>query len=249
MNKVITLEYPEPTIALMTMADRNSKNTFSEEFKEGVKWAFQEINENHELKVVIATGYDKFFCCGGTFEELLELTDGKKTFLDSDFFTLPLKCGLPTIAAIQGHAIGGGLAFTCLFDYLILSNESYYHANFMKMGFTPGMGATYTIPKKFGTELGQEMLFTAKKYSGKDLKERNPSLSVYPRKQVLEKALELAHHFSDKTHQSIKLLKNCYSETLKATLDEVLKKEVAMHTLTLCTDEAKKRIKALKEDV
>ena len=51
---------------------------------------------------------------------------------------------------MQGHGIGGGFVVGLFADFVILSRESVYSTNFMKYKFTPGMGATYIVPKKIG---------------------------------------------------------------------------------------------------
>ena len=99
---------------------------------------------------------------------------------------MPLDCKIPVIAAMQGHAIGGGFSLGLFADFVLLSRESIYTASFMKYGFTPGFGSTYIFPKKLGTVLGSEMLLTARKYRGEELKKRGASFEVYPRAEVLE---------------------------------------------------------------
>lgn len=245
MNEVIKIEYPEQSICQITMEDKNSRNTFSVQFMEGIKRAYQEIKNNKKIKVVVTTGYENFFCCGGTQAMLLELTQGKKTFADLEFFMLPFDCEILTIAAAQGHAFGGGLSFTCLHDFLVLATESYYSANFMNYGFTPGMGATFTIPRRFGKELGKEMLFSARDYSGKELHQRNSELTIVPREQVLSTALKLAHELNEKTMDSIKLLKRHFYEQIKKELAMAIHDELMMHAKSITSDEAKTRIDAL----
>ena len=68
-------------------------------------------------------------------------------FCGLSILPLLLDCKIPTIAAMQGHALGGGLAFGCYADLIILAEECFYSANFMNHGFTPGMGATYVYQK------------------------------------------------------------------------------------------------------
>lgn len=57
-------------------------------------------------------------------------------------------------------------------DFVILSKESIYTTNFMKYGFTPGMGATFILPQKLGISLAEEMLLAAKTYRGEELQKR-----------------------------------------------------------------------------
>lgn len=225
---VIHLSYPEPEIALVTMVEREGRNTFTVAFIEGLCEAFQKIKENDKLKAVITTGYDTYYACGGTQAELEMLTQGKRTFDELEFFKLPLYCELPTIAAIQGHAIGGGLAFACLHDFQILSVTSVCNTNFMNYGFTPGMGATYTIPKRFGDYCGNRMLFTAEQFTTKNLEAMKIPMPLFQKDEVLPEALKLARSIADKTLTSVKLLKEQLSTDLREALPMVIKKELAM---------------------
>lgn len=108
MSKVIHLSYPKPEIALIRMEDTEHHNTFSDDFIAGIIEVFQEIEANDKVKVVITTGYGSYYACGGTLDGLKTLSIGEITFDYLEFFKRPLQCKIPTIAAIQGHAIGGG---------------------------------------------------------------------------------------------------------------------------------------------
>ena len=205
MTDVVKLQYPEPTIAQVILEDREYRNTFSASLIQGLMTAFASLKP--ETKVVIIHGYENYFCCGGTQEELLKLSEGKMTFADLAFYRLLLDCEVPTIAAMQGHALGGGLVFGCYADIILMAEESLYSANFMKYGFTPGMGATFILPKKLGNLLAYEMMFSATNYFGSQLKGRNTQIQIVKKDQVIAKALELAKELIQKHLFSLKLFK------------------------------------------
>ena len=245
MNQVVKLHFPEQSIAVVSLEDRASSNTFSKELIAGLMTTFHQIHQNETLKVVIIHGYDNYFCCGGTKEELLDIYSGKITFADLPFYRLLLDCEIPTIAAMQGHAIGGGLAFGCYADSVILSEECVYSTNFMKYGFTPGMGATYMIAKKFGEPLAHEMLFSAQNYYGKTLKTRGILANVVEKKAVIPTAMNLAKELADKPRNSLKVLKQHLSQKIKQELPQIIEHELAMHRITFAGQEVKERIEAL----
>lgn len=245
MNPVIKLQFPEPSIAVVVLEDRASSNTFSREFIAGLMDVFYQIRQNKALKAVIVHGYDNYFCCGGTKEELLNIYLGKITFADLPFYRLLLDCEIPTIAAMQGHALGGGLAFGCYADWVILGEECLYSANFMKYGFTPGMGATYMIPKKFGEPLAHEMLFSAQNYHGKTLKTRGALANIVEKKAVIQTAMNLAKELADKPRNSLIVLKQHLTQKIKLELPHIIEQELAMHRITFTGPEVKERIEAL----
>ncbi len=136
----VAVQEVDPGIVQVTMQDRVHKNTFSEELIRGLIQAFEAIQAHASAKVVILTGYDTYFACGGTKEGLLALYEGKGKFSDVNIYSLALACQIPVIAAMQGHGIGGGFVLGLYADVVILSRESVYTTNFMRYGFTPGMG-------------------------------------------------------------------------------------------------------------
>ena len=235
----------EPGIVQVTMQDRANKNTFSPELVSGLIEAFEAIKFNLNYKVVILTGYDSYFLSGGTQESLLDLYEGRKKFSDSGLYSLPLYCSIPVISAMQGHGIGGGFVLGLFADFVILSRESVYTTNFMKYGFTPGMGATCVVPKKLGLAMAEEMLIGAGTYRGSELEKRGIAFSVLPRAEVLAHAYQLAREIAQKPRISLVTLKDNLVAELRDQLPHVIEQEVAMQEKTLHQPEVKDRIHAL----
>jgi len=242
MEQAVKLEEINNDIILLTLQDKKGSNTFSKELIRGIIDAFALIENKQKYKVVIITGYDNYFCSGGTKEELFAFYKGEMKFDDFDFYTLPLTCKVPVISAMQGHAIGGGFVFGLYSDFIFLAEESIYTSNFMNYGFTPGMGATYIIPNRFGHILGNEMMFTAQNYRGKVLKERGAPLKVVPKPEVLPEAIKLAKSLAEKPRKSLMILKEHVRNAMLPALREIITKELRMHELTIHEEEVSKRI-------
>lgn len=248
----VELHEPEPGIALVVMQDRINKNTFSKELIIGLFKAFGTIEANPEIKAVVLTGYDNYFCMGGTQEGLLAIQEGRATFTGDEpsptgrsLYGLPLECEIPVISAMQGHAVGGGFVFGLASDFVIFSRESIYATSFMKYGFTPGMGATCILPEKLGLSLAEELLFSAENYRGADLEKRGIPFRVYPRKEVLEKAFELARIIAEKPRLSLVTLKNHLVAGIREKMPGLIKKEMEMHEKTFHQPEVKERLMSL----
>lgn len=227
------------------MEDRANRNTFSTELAQGLIDAFRAVGDRPEYKVIILTGYDSYFASGGTKEGLLLLSEGRGKFTDRDFYSLALRCPIPVIAAMQGHGIGGGFALGMFADFPILSRESVYTTNFMKYGFTPGMGATFILPRKLGISLAEEMMMVARTYRGEELQKRGVPFPVLPRAEVMPHALEIAAALAEKPRISLVTLKDHLVGPLRAGLPEVIDQELVMHEKTFHRAEVKDRIEAL----
>jgi len=245
MENVVELTEIAEGIVQIKMQDKQSKNTFSQALTTGLIEAFSHIQKEAKYKAVILTGYDTYFASGGTQDQLLTLTEGDSKFTDFDLYSLSLNCPIPVIAAMQGHGIGGGFAMGLFADFIILSQESIYTTNFMKYGFTPGMGATYILPKKMGIVLAEEMLLTAKNYRGEELKARGVPFPVLRRDLVLEHAYDLAKTLAEKPRVSLVALKDHLVADMRQQLPKIIQEEVKMHAITFGQPEVKERIKSL----
>lgn len=244
-QSVVDLHEVERGICQVTMQDRVHKNTFTDELTRGLVKSFELIQANISYKAVILTGYDNYFASGGSKEGLLAMQEGKVKFSDINIYSLALDCRIPVIAAMQGHGIGGGFVMGLYSDFVILSRESVYTANFMKYGFTPGMGATYILPKKLGFSLAEELLLGAAHYRGAELEKRGVPFPVLPREHVMDHALELARHIAEKPRDSLVTLKDHLVAPLREQLPAVIEQELAMHEKTFHQAEVKDRIIAL----
>ncbi|WPS89986.1 polyketide synthase [Brevibacillus halotolerans] len=243
--QTVDLREIEAGIVQITMQDRVHKNTFSNELVLGLAEAFQTVEQNESYKVVILTGYDSYFASGGTQEALLAIYNGQLKFTDSNIYSLALDCRIPVIAAMQGHGIGGGFVLGLFADFVILSRESVYTTNFMKYGFSPGMGATCVLPRKLGLSLSEELLLNGGNYRGADLEKRGVPFPVMPRDQVMEYALDLARQIAEKPRVSLIALKDHLVASLREELPGFIEKEVAMHERTFHQAEVKERIISL----
>lgn len=244
-RSVVELKEVSDSIVLLKMQDEVSKNTFSVELTEGLIEAFETIKNSEKYKVVIMTGYDNYFASGGTQEGLLHLSEGKAKFTDRDLYSLALNCPIPVISAMQGHGVGGGFVMGLFADFVILSRESIYTTNFMKYGFTPGMGATYILPQKLGISLAEEMLLTARNYRGEELQKRGIPFPVVSRSEVMEHALELAENLAEKPRVSLITLKDQLVQKLRKELPLAIQQEVVMHDKTFNQPEVRERIETV----
>ncbi len=244
MADAVRLTRPRPGVAALAMEDREGSNTFTLALVTALFERFAEVAADPGLKVVVLHGYESVFCAGGTLGELLEIADGTRSFDDKGFYRLLLDCPLPVIAAMQGHAMGGGFVFGLYADVVLLAREALYGTNFMKYGFTPGMGATLVVPHKLGPALAAEMLFSARAYHGGRLAERGVPFPVLPRAEVVPQALALAAELADKPRPALTLLKARLTAELRARLPEAVAEERRMHEATFAAPEIRARIAA-----
>ena len=245
MTRAVDVLTPYPGVIEIVMQDEQNSNQFTQDLVAGLFTAFSDIRQSPDAKVVVIHGYGPVFCTGGTKSELLGIVDGLIQFDSVPLYRLLLDCELPVIAAMQGHALGGGLVFGLYADIVILAEESLYGSNFTKYGFTPGMGATLIMPEKLGASLAAEMMLTARSYHGGELKMRGVPFAVVKRHDVVALAFRMAKEIAAKPALTLKLLKQALTLRLAEQLPEAVRRETEMHRLTFAQPEVRERIETL----
>ncbi|HYI12102.1 MAG TPA: polyketide synthase [Thermoanaerobaculia bacterium] len=242
MSAVVHLTHPLPHVAVIELADRKHSNQFTHELVVGLAEALDEAQKNEDVHAVVLHGYGTVFCTGGTRDELLGIFEQRIRFDDMPLYRLLLDCELPVIAAMQGHALGGGFVMGLFADVIVLAEEAVYSANFMKYGFTPGMGATLILPEKLGPALASEMLLTAEGYQGGELARHGIGPRVVKRNDVIPLALRLARDIADKPRVSLTLLKRHLTARIREALPGTVAAELKMHETTFARAEVRERI-------
>ncbi len=231
-SQVVELTLEDSGVAVLRMVERAGRNMFTPALMDGLEKAFAALAGLQQAKVVVLTGHDSYFACGGTADGLADLQQGGSRFTDRRIYSLPLDCPLPVIGAIQGHGIGAGWSLGMFCDHAVLAAEAVFHSNYLWFGFTPGAGATMIFPHRLGDDLGREVLFSAREYRGRDIGTRAPGVTVKPARAVLEHALGMARTLAREDKADLMARKAATAAPLRIRLNEVLTRELAMHDET-----------------
>lgn len=220
-------------VATVRLADAVHRNIFTPELVRRFAEALASAVADPRSKVVLLAGLPEIFSAGGSRESLLADQDRHETLAHDEIIRAPLRCPLPVVAAMRGHAIGGGLMFGLYADIPVLSERSVYTANFLGYGFMPCMGATWLLPHRLGPALGAEVLLGANTFRGRELRERGAPLHVVPHDAVETTAAALAVRIAAAPRRTLECAKASLAATWRAESDRAFKREVAGHLETL----------------
>lgn len=249
MNKIIQLTIKDSKLAYMKMNDTAGKNIFSKDFIDEFIQAIDELETVHRPKVLILHGLDEVFCGGAEKATLLDLCNGKLAVIDLILSERLVHTPFPVIAAMEGHAVGGGLVIGLCCDIVIGARESRYGAVFMSMGFTPGMGCTTLLSELVGPYIANEMMFTGKLFRGSELINKGTHINyIVPRIEVLQKAKDIALQISEKNIKSLYLLKYALSAKKKKLMIDARLQEDMMHRISFAFPETRETINELYID-
>jgi len=226
----VKMDIIDGNIAVIRMENRENKNLFTTNMHLGLWDKINKINKQDDIKAVVLTGYDNLFCMGGTDTQLTSIATRKSNCSEMSFvYKGLLKCNVPVISAIQGHALGGGFVLGMFADIIVMSKESIYSTNFIKYGFTPGVGSTYILKDRLGGTLANEMMFTAKSFTGAELQKRGASFIFENQEEVLPKAISIARMLSKKPIETLVELKKELALRVLQVIPKIIESEVRMH--------------------
>jgi polyketide biosynthesis enoyl-CoA hydratase PksI len=230
-------------IADVHMRDVSGRNILREAFVQELLGALGSLERDERVKVVILRGLEDVFCGGGEKDTLLGLCDGRVTTQDLLVSEKLLAVAVPVVAAMEGHAMGGGLVMAACCDMAVAARESRYGAVFMNMGFTPGMGCTTLLELLVGPFVASEMMFTGRRFRGSQLEGRGTNINyIVPRAEVLGKGRDLAAHVAEKNLRSLRLLKHALVARKKELLVKARLQEDLMHQLSFSFPETRATI-------
>ncbi|MEW6516003.1 MAG: polyketide synthase [candidate division FCPU426 bacterium] len=243
MSERLQAEVAENGIARLRMLDAETKNRFSQAFVRDMLDALEKLAGSRKAKVLILSGLPDVFCGGAEKEDLLALCEGRVHVKDLAISERLVGMPFPVIAAMEGHAVGGGLVLAACSDLVVAARESRYGAVFMSLGFTPGMGCTRLLAELMGPNVAAEMMYTAKSFKGRELEGRGTQINyILPKAEVMAQAENLALQISEKRLQSVLLLKQSLGAKKQALLAEARAGEDRMHRLCFADPETRKRI-------
>jgi polyketide biosynthesis enoyl-CoA hydratase PksI len=231
--ELVSLNVDNAGIALVRMLDEEGKNAISEQMASALLSVLRDVNAREDVKVVVFAGLPEYFSAGASREVLSGLVDGHIAPRDILLPRFLLDIAVPTIAAMEGHAIGGGFALGICADMVLISRECRYGCTFMNMGFTPGMGTTRLIEHVAGPAIAHEMLFTGQCFRGAELAGRSSFNYILPRADVLPKALDIAAQIAEKPRLALTLLKANLAQSRKLVYARAFEQETEMHRLSL----------------
>lgn len=157
------------TLALNRPEKLNSVNA---QVKADIRRALRECREDKEIRVVIFTGNEKVFCAGAAIEELKANKSTHEIYKFSrDFqglFEEVKHFPRPTIAAVNGYALGGGCELALACDLCIASENARFGLPEIALGAIPAAGGTQRLPRAIGLAKAKEMLFTGEPISAQE---------------------------------------------------------------------------------
>lgn len=242
MSTHVTVARAQDGVVAVRLCDAAGRNALSEALVNALLAALEAVTADAEARVVVLEGLEDVFCSGASKAVLERLARREIAPTDILLSKALLDVPVPTIAAMEGHAVGGGFALGLCADLVLLARESRYGCPFMDMGFTPGMGTTRLLESVLSRAVAHELLFTGELRRGADFEGRSGFNYVLPRREVRPRAYELAARIADKPRPALEMLKRTLSLDKRRAFEETRTLEGLMHAVSFAQADIGRRI-------
>jgi enoyl-CoA hydratase len=138
-------------VAVITVSDPARRNAMALDLAEQLVAAIADAEADPEVGAVVITGQEPGFCAGA---DLSQLGDSKEAGLRRIYqgFLAVAQCALPTIAAVNGAAVGAGMNLALACDLRIAGPKARFDSRFMQLGIHPGGGYTWMAQRALGVQ-------------------------------------------------------------------------------------------------
>ncbi len=249
MNYETILFEVEDSIATLTLNRPESRNSMTSVMAKEVHKVLEEVEANPDLRVLVITGAGRGFCSGfdlrGAHSE--EMSREERRAYTVKFYKSFLgvrDLEIPTIAMMNGHAMGAGLAFALGCDLRIAAEGSKFGLAFINIGLHPGMGSTYILPRLIGTPRALELLWTGEVITATHAAEIGMVNRVVPLEELKTTTMELAGRLAKAPAIPMRMIKKSVYNGLNSELEIVLQYEALAQGICRETEDFKEGVSA-----
>lgn len=239
-------------VARITLNRPDKQNAMSAEMGAAFSDAIRQVNASDVPRVVLIQGAGRAFSAGGDFS-LIEGNSKKAPeqnrrempeFYWSFLSVIRLK--MPSIAVIQGAAVGAGLCMAMACDMRLAAREAKLGANFVKVGLHPGMGGSLLLPRLVGPAKAAELLLSGKLIDGGEAERIGLVNRAVPRDELPALADEFASSIASSAPIAVAQTKETLTRPLLDALDAQLAREAECQAVDFASSDLGEAVAAFR---
>lgn len=246
-------------IAHITLNRPEARNAYSDLMVEEIVTALNQAEADPSVRVVVITGSGTAFCSGGDLKAMRDESgmfagdpvDLRERYLKG-IQSIPRRFHSfekPTIAAINGPAIGAGLGLALACDLRISSDGAKFGSTFARVGLIPGDGGAYLLPRVVGFARAVELILTARVIDAAEALEIDLVHRVVPHEMLATAVEETARHMASLPPKAMRMAKAALYRSVDRDLETALQLTAALQGLVQSTDEHDKAVLTLLESL
>jgi len=246
-----TIHYEkQDNIAIVTINRPEALNALNSTVITNLEQVVTTLENDRDIRCMILTGAGRSFVAGADIGEQcsLDLDGGRRWGQRGSALMRRIeKLEFPTIAAVNGFALGGGceLALSC--DIILASEKAKFGQPEVGLGITPGFSGTQRLPRRVGIAKAKELIFSGRMIEADEAKEIGLVNVVYAPEALMDGALEMAKSFAKNAPIAVKYAKACIDRGMQMDIDGGIACENELFAMCFATADQKEGMGAFLE--
>ena len=227
--ETLKFDIPEDGIGVITMNRPERLNALNLNMLEDFFALFDHLNQNDEIRVIIITGEGRGFCSGADLRDERFSRENASPFSNAADHLMKIqkvyarlimemrKLSQPIIAAVNGHAAGGGMCIALASDVVIAAPAAAFTPSFVNIGLTAGeLGTSYFLHRLVGIARAADILFTGRTVEAAEAERIGIVSRLVEETKLMQEAMAIAHAMLEKTPLGLRLTKETLNQNLNA---------------------------------
>jgi enoyl-CoA hydratase len=238
-------------IGIISMNRPQALNALNYETLSDLKTACQTLGDDTDVGVIIITGVgEKAFVAGADIKEMKDMTPLEaRNFMHfgQSVFNVIDNLPKPTIAAVNGYALGGGCELALACDMILASDKAKFGLPEVTLGIHPGFGGTQRLPRLVGSAKAKELIFTGEMIDANEAMRIGLVNKVVSQEELMGEAKTLAQKILRNGQLAIRLVKSAINAGLNVPLEKGLAYEAETQGLAFATEDKNEGLNAFLE--
>jgi enoyl-CoA hydratase len=235
-------------VGLMTLNRPEALNALSDAMGKEILAAAQEFDADPGVGAIVITGSSRAFAAGADIKEMAEKSS-VEMYLANWFSAWDelARVRTPMIAAVAGHALGGGCELAMIADFIIAADNAKFGQPEIKLGVIPGMGGSQRLTRAIGKAKAMEMVLTGRVMGAVEAEQAGLVARVVPVDSLLEDALATAETIASMSKPVAMIAKEAVNAAFETTLAEGVRMERRSIFACFATEDQKEGMAAFTE--
>ncbi|MGW6615211.1 enoyl-CoA hydratase [Streptomyces erythrochromogenes] len=235
-------------VALLTLNRPQALNALNLQVMDEVVAAAEALDRDPGVGCIVITGSARAFAAGADIKEMRP--QGYMDMYLSDWFAAWDRLGqvrTPTVAAVAGHALGGGCELAMLCDILLAADTAKFGQPEIKLGVIPGIGGSQRLTRAIGKAKAMELCLTGRTMDAAEAERAGLVSRIVPAEELLAEALAVAETVAGMSKPVAMMAKEAVNRAFETTLTEGVRFERRLFQAVFATEDQKEGMSAFVE--
>jgi enoyl-CoA hydratase len=240
----------EGAVAVVTIDREEKRNALNATVRRELVRAVEALGADDDVRVLVLTGAgEKAFVAGADIQEFAERTplEQREAMTGTRLFEAVAACPKPTIAMVNGFALGGGCELAMACDMRVASDRARFGQPEINLGIIPGGGGTQRLPRLVGTGQALRLILSGELIDAAEAARIGLADLVVPAADLRARTLELAGRIAEKSPVALRLAKAAVRAASEMPLAAGLRYETELFVTAFASEDKREGVRAFLE--